>query len=165
MVDLKAAITAHPSSAALEAELKTRGGNANAVLNAHREELAAIAKQAREIQENSFSRGDDGKLLPKAIETLNALQRSGGEIQQKMQKVQLETRAGLEKERGVGLANIAAEIAKIITEVNGGRFDIVLDKSAVSRDGLPQVLDWSGAADITEEVIAKMPKDSSAPAP
>lgn len=165
VVDLKAAIQAHPAAGALEAELKTRGANANNVLNAKREELSAVAKEAKETQESPLSRGGDGKLLPEAITQLNQLQQRGAELRKSMLEIQKETTEELGKLRAEGLAEIAELIAAIIKEVNGGRFDIVVDRSSVSRDGLPQVLDWPGATDITEEVIAKLPKEPSPDAP
>ncbi|MEM7011226.1 MAG: OmpH family outer membrane protein [Verrucomicrobiota bacterium] len=156
VVDLKAAIKAHPASEALEASLKTAAGNANSVLNAKREELAAIAQEGRELQENPVNRGLDGKLLPNVVTQLNELQKRGAEVNRSVVDINRETRANIEKAKTDGLAEIAAGVSEIVKVVNNGRYAIVVDRSSVSRDGLPSVLDYSGADDITEEVIAKI---------
>lgn len=164
VVDLKAAVGAHPASKALEAELQTKGGNANSVLNAKREELANIGKEGQEMQANPLSRGLDGKLLPEVIEELGELQKRATELQRSMLELQTKTRADLSQDRDTGLGEIADKIAAIVKDVNGGRFDIVFDKSPNSRSGLPQVLDYSGATDITDEVIAKIAAQNPTPA-
>ena len=165
VIDMKAVVAAHPASKALEADLVTRSGNAGSVYKAKRAELAQIAQEAQKIQENPLSKGLDGKLLPDVVEQLNALQKRGADLQRSILDLQADTQRGLQTARDEGLASIAEEVSAIVREVNGGRFSVVLDKSALSRDGLPQVVDWSGAEDITEAVLAKIPEaaDSTAP--
>lgn len=163
VVDLKAAIKAHPASDALEAALKTTAGNANSILNAKREELSQIATEAKEIQENPTNRDLNGKLFPKAIEQLNELQKRGAEVNRSVVDINRDTRANLEIEKLEGLAEIAEGVSEIVKVVNAGRYAIVVDRSSVSRDGLPSVLDYSGADDITEEVIAKIQELAAKP--
>ena len=155
VVDFKKVILAHPKSKELEANLKKEGENATNVLSAKKKELDDLKANAATLREQ---KGPDGKLTEEAFKSLLDLQKQADEIQRNMIAVQSRTQLGLNEQRVKGLTEVANEVGDLVKKANGGKYALVFDSSGTTRDGTPQLLDFPGATDLTDAVIALLPK-------
>ena len=145
VVDLTAVFEAHPRTATETASLsaarqaarddfRTKSKALKDTLQRHQELLRAGSKSSAAIE----------------LEKANELERSIAELGTTNQK-NLEERFRQAKE------GIMDDIARVIREFNAEQgYALVLDKSATSANGLPQVIDAPGAVDITAEIIARV---------
>lgn len=155
VVDFKKAILAHPKAKELEASLKKEGENAASVIAAKQKELEGLRETAAGLQSQ---KGPDGKLTEDAFKKLLELQKKADEIKQSMIQTQSRTQLGLNDLRLKGLTEVANEVGDLVTKANNGKYALVFDSSGATRDGTPQLLDFPGADDITDQVIALLPK-------
>jgi Skp family chaperone for outer membrane proteins len=154
VVDFKKALAAHPKAKELEAELRATQENAKKVFEAKQKELkdldAAIQKAAEATKTKEGNTQQN-------IDMVRDLQVKFREIQQSMFDVQARTRQTIADRQDAVLPDLAKEVRELVTTANGGKYAIVLDLSALSRDGLPQVIEAPGAFDLTDRVIALLP--------
>lgn len=155
VVDFKKAILAHPKAKELEASLKKEGENAANVIAAKQKELEGLRDTAAKLQEN---KGPDGKLTEEAFKMLLDLQKKADEIKTGMIATQSRTQLSLNETRLKGLTEVANEVGDLVSKANNGKYALVFDSSGATRDGTPQLLDFPGADDITDQVIALLPK-------
>jgi len=154
VVDFKKALAAHPKAKELEAELKATQDNARKVFEAKEKELKELDANLQKAAEPLKTK--DGN-TQKNIEVVRDLQVRGREIQQSMFEVQNRTRQTIADRQDAVLPEIASEVRKLVATANNGQYAVVLDLSALSRDGLPQVIEAPGAFDLTDRVIALLP--------
>ncbi len=145
VVDLTAAFEAHPRTASATAKL-TRARDA--ARKKFRAESAALKDALQRHQELLR----DGRRTEAAaeLEKANTLERSIAELGTTNQR-------NIEEQFRRAKTEIMEDIARVVREFNArSGYAVVLDKSAASANGLPQVLDAPGADDITAEIIARL---------
>lgn len=144
-VDLTAVFEAHPRTAAETASLTS-------ARTAAREDFRAKSKALKDTlqQHQKLLRAGKRTEATAALEKANELERAIAELGTTNQK-NLEERFRQAKEA------IMDDIARVVREFNAEKgYALVLDKSAASANGLPQILDAPGADDVTAEIIARV---------
>jgi Skp family chaperone for outer membrane proteins len=145
VVDLTAAFEAHPRTAKATAELTAARKAARQNFRDKSEELKNTLQKHQELLR-------EGRKAEAAaeLEKANALERSIAELGTTNQR-------NLEEQFRTAKKEILDDIARVVREFNAGKgYALVLDKSAASDNGLPQVLDAPGADDITAEIISRL---------
>jgi Skp family chaperone for outer membrane proteins len=145
VVDLVAVFEAHPRTAKETAALTAKRQAARKKFRAESAELKNTLQRHQELLR-------EGRRTEAAaeLEKANALERS-------IAKLGTTNQRNLEEEFRRAKSEILADIARIIREFNAGKgYALILDKSAASDNGLPQVLDAPGADDVTAEIIARV---------
>ena len=147
VVDLTAVFQAHPRTAAATAELTSARGAARKKFRA---ESAALKDTLQRHQE--LLREGRRPEAAAELEKANTLERSIAELGTTNQR-------DIEEQFRRAKTEIMEDIARVVREFNATRgYAVILDKSAASANGLPQVLDAPGADDITAEIIARVKK-------
>ena len=145
VVDLTAIFEAHPRTATATAELTYAR---NAARKKFRAESAALKDTLQRHQE--LLREGRKEDAAAELEQANSLERSIAELGTTNQR-------NLEEQFRRAKQEIMDDLARVIREFNAERgYLLVLDKSSVSSNGLPQVLDAPGADDITAEIKARV---------
>lgn len=145
VVDLTAIFEAHPRTATATAELTSAR---NAARKKFRAESAALKDTLQRHQE--LLREGRKEDAAAELEQANSLERSIAELGTTNQR-------NLEEQFRRAKQEIMDDLARVIREFNAERgYLLVLDKSSVSSNGLPQVLDAPGADDITAEIKARV---------
>jgi len=145
VVDLTAVFEAHPRTAEATAKLTAARNEARKKFRAESEALKNSLQRHQELLR-------EGKRAEAAaeLEKANALERSIAELGTTNQK-------NLEEQFRQAKKEIMDDIARMVREFNAEKgYAMVLDKSASSSNGLPQVIDAPGANDITAEIIARV---------
>ena len=144
-VDLTAVFEAHPRTAEVTAALSTARQAARQSFRDKSEELKNTLQRHQELLR-------DGRKAEAAaeLEKANTLERAIAELGTTNQRA-------LEEQFRTAKKEILDDIARAVREFNAEkRYAVVLDKSAASDNGLPQVLDAPGANDITAEIITRL---------
>ena len=145
VVDLAAAFEAHPRTAEATATLTAARKAARQIFRDKSEELKNTLQKHQELLREG--RKSEASV---ELEKANALERAIAELGTTNQR-------NLEEQFRTAKKEILDDIARVVREFNAGkRYAVVLDKSAASDNGLPQVLDAPGADDITAEIIARL---------
>jgi len=145
VVDLTKVFSEHPEAV-----------KAQELLNKERSEMREVFKEKSEALKKALQRHQEEIRAEKkdaAVETLeevNTLEKDIAAMRSTQQRA-LEERFAEEKTRVLGLIRDA-----VAAHNADGRYDLVLDSSAASANGLPAVLDARGAHDITAEIIARV---------
>ncbi len=143
VIDLARAFEAHPETATATAQL-TRDRNASReVFKEKSEALKSVLQDHQEL-----IRAQKKTEAAEKLKVANDLEKEIATLRTTQQR-DLEERFLREKHRI--LDTIRAAVGKYNA---GGRYAVVLDKSAESAFGVPAVIDATGADDITDEVIA-----------
>ena len=145
VVDLTAVFEAHPRTAAATAELTKARDAARKKFRAESADLKNTLQRHQELL-----RAGNKTEATTELEKANALERSIAELGTTNQR-------NIEEQIRRAKTEIMADIARVVREFNAERgYAVVLDKSAASANGLPQVLDAPGADDITADIIARV---------
>ncbi|MCB1063255.1 MAG: OmpH family outer membrane protein [Verrucomicrobiae bacterium] len=143
VIDLAKAFEAHPETAKATAQLTK---DRNASRDIFKEKSEALKKVLQEHQE--LIRANKKTEAGEKLKAANDLEKEIATLRTTQQR-DLEERFLREKHRI--LDAIRAAVAKHNADK---RYAVVLDKSAESAFGIPAVIDASGTADITDEIIA-----------
>ena len=144
-VNLTAAFEAHPRTAKATAELTAARKAARQNFRDKSEELKNTLQKHQEL----LREGRKSEAAAE-LEKANALERSIAELGTTNQR-------NLEEQFRTAKKEILDDIARVVREFNAGKgYALVLDKSAASDNGLPQLLDAPGADDITAEIISRL---------
>lgn len=154
VVDFESLILAHPKAETLKTTLMKQGENAASVVIAKSEQLKRLKEEADIYQAKGLAFLEQGERL-----RFEKVQQEALRIQNELLELDKKTRTEMSQIRLEGRTEIAKEVQALIKTVNNGRFAVVLDLSFISTEGFPQVLDYPGATDITEEVKEKLPKE------
>jgi Skp family chaperone for outer membrane proteins len=154
VVDFKKVLASHPKAKELETELRATQENAKKVFEAKQKDLKDLDENLQKAAATLKTK--DGN-TQENIDLARDLQARGREIQQSMLDVQARTRQTIADRQDAVLPGLADEIRKYVATANNGQYAIVLDLSAISRDGLPQIIEAPGAFDLTDRVIAMLP--------
>ena len=147
VVDLTAVFQAHPRTAAATAQL-------TAARDAARNKFLAASAALKDTLQRQQELLRDGRRpeAAAALEEANALERSIAELGTTNQR-------NIEEQFRRAKTEILEDIARVVREFNGARgYALIIDRSAASANGLPQVLDAPGADDITADIIARVKK-------
>ena len=145
VVDLVAVFEAHPRTAKETAALTAARQAARKKFRAESADLKNSLQRHQEL----LREGRQAEAAAE-LEKANALERSIAELGTTNQR-------NLEEEFRRAKTEILADIARVIREFNVVQgYALILDKSAASDNGLPQVLDAPGAEDVTAEIIARV---------
>lgn len=143
VVDLTAVFEAHPQTKTATSELRAARAAARRTF---REESAALKETLQRHQE--LLRDGRRDEAAAELEKANVHERAIAELGTTNQR-------NLEEKFRSAKAKILEDIVRVVREFNAERgYAVVLDKSAASANGLPQVLDSPGADDITHEIIS-----------
>lgn len=162
VVNFRKVVTQHPKAAKLEMELRSMSESANKVLQTKDEQLLNVEERIRKVTKEGT--GKDGRMNPEAAKELLELQQKSLETQEAAVQVRAGVSSAIAQRRAQELPKIAAEILEFVRAANNGKYALVLDNSALTPEGFPQVLDYPGAVDLTDKVIALLPKPESTPA-
>jgi Skp family chaperone for outer membrane proteins len=154
VVDFKKALAAHPKAKELEAELKATQENARKVFEAKQKELEGLQEALATAREPLKTEKGNTQ---ENIQIVRDLEARGLEIQRSMLDTQARTRQTIADRQDAVLPGLADEVRQKVATANNGKYAVVLDISALSRDGLPQVIEAPGAFDLTDRVIALLP--------
>ncbi len=144
-VDLTAVFEAHPRTAKATEELTAARKAARQNFRDKSEELKNTLQRHQEL----LREGRKSEAAAE-LEKANALERSIAELGTTNQR-------NLEEQFRTAKKEILDDIARVVREFNAGKgYALVLDKSAASDNGLPQLLDAPGADDITAEIISRL---------
>lgn len=147
VVDLQAVFQAHPRTTTATDELTSARDAARKRFRAASAELKNSLQRHQELLREG-RREEAAAELGKA----NTLERSIAELGTTNER-------NLEERFRRAKAEIMEDILRAVRELNAERrHPLVLDKSAASANGLPQVVDAPGAVDITAEVIQRVKK-------
>jgi Skp family chaperone for outer membrane proteins len=144
-VDLTAVFEAHPRTVEAAAALSAARKAARQNFREKSEELKNTLQRHQELLR-------EGRKAEAAaeLEKANTLERAIAELGTTNQR-------NLEEQFRTAKKEILDDIVRVVREFNAEkRYAVVLDKSAASDNGLPQVLDAPGADDITGEIIARL---------
>jgi Skp family chaperone for outer membrane proteins len=145
VVDLTAVFQAHPRTAR---ETETLGNARNAARKNFRAKSADLKNILQRHQE--LLRAGNKAEAAATLEKANEIERAIAELGTTNQR-------NLEEQFRRAKEEIMADIARVVREFNATEgYSVVLDKTATSANGLPQVLDAPGADDITAEIIARV---------
>jgi Skp family chaperone for outer membrane proteins len=145
VVDLTAVFQAHPRTAQ---ETETLGNARNAARKNFRAKSADLKNILQRHQE--LLRAGNKAEAAATLEKANEIERAIAELGTTNQR-------NLEEQFRRAKEEIMADIARVVREFNATKgYTVVLDKTATSANGLPQVLDAPGADDITAEIIARV---------
>ena len=145
VIDLAKAFEAHPDTKA-----------ATGALTREREKLREIFKEKSNGLKETLQKHQELIRAGKKTEAAELLKKAN---QQEKEIATLRTiqQRDLEEKFRKTKHRILDAIRKVVTETNaGGKYAVILDKSAQSAFGVPAVIDASGAEDITEAIIAKL---------
>lgn len=162
VVNFRKVVTQHPKAAKLELELRSMSESANKVLQMKDEQLLNVEERIRKVTREGT--GKDGSMNPDAARELLMLQQKSLEAQEAAVQVRAQVSSAIAQRRAQELPKIAAEILEFVRAANNGKYALVLDNSALTPEGFPQVLDYPGATDLTDKVIALLPKEEAKPA-
>lgn len=145
VVDLTAIFEAHPRTATATAELTKARDEARKKFRA---ESAGLKNTLQRHQE--LLRDGQREQAMAELEKANTLERSIAELGTTNQR-------NIEEQFRRAKAEIMDDILRVIREFNAEKgYALVLDKSSASANGLPQVLDAPGAADVTADIVARV---------
>lgn len=154
VVDFKKALASHPKARELEAELRATQENARKVFEAKQRELSELQIKLQKASVPLKTKEGDTEENRQAFRDL---EERGMEIRQSMIEVQANTRQTIADRQEAVLPELASKVRELVATANNGKYAVVLDASALSRDGLPQVIEAPGAFDLTDRVIALLP--------
>ncbi|MEM7011227.1 MAG: OmpH family outer membrane protein [Verrucomicrobiota bacterium] len=153
VVDMTAVFKAHPETAKAEAALEAQKKEARTVFKAKSGELKDVLKSHQEVtaQIVDAGTGASSALKTKAKELLDQAMKLEKEVATLKTTHERDLEQGFLAERHRILGLITTEIDKLNAN---GDYTLILDKSAASANGIPQVLSVKGAVDLTDKVIA-----------
>lgn len=157
VVNFRKVVTQHPKAAKLEAELRALSDRANKDLQAQDEQIVKLETEIRQVTKEGMTA--DGRMNAGAAQKLLELQQTSLEAQETAVQIRAGVTSAIARRRAEELPKISAEILELVRSANNGKHALVLDNSSLSPEGFPQVLDYPGAEDLTDKVVALLPKE------
>jgi len=152
VVDFEKLILAHPKAKELETTLRNHGKNAASILIAEDSKLKNLKADVDMFRLKGISNLNESEMRKFEKAQQEALQ-----VQTRILELDEKTRGEMQNIRSAGRKEIAAEVQALVKQVNNGRYALVFDLSFISNEGFPPLIDYPGATDITEEVMALLP--------
>lgn len=153
VIDMKQAFRAHPETAKAESRLRAERSKARKEADAKAKELKDLLHQHQQVTSKLVAAGvnPDDALRQQAEQLLEKASTLEVELAELRTTRERDLRRKFLAERRRILGEIADAVGKYNEE---GRFALVLDRSAASSNGLPQVIHAPGATDITRQIVA-----------
>lgn len=157
VIDMTAVFNAHPETKKAEAALAKKQREARLAFNGKASALKGILQQHQEITRKLVDAGAaaDAAMKQEAADLLDRAAVLEREVAELRTTGERDLKQNFLAERRRILGRIAAEIAEFNAD---GGYALILDRSAESANGIPQVLHAPGADDITEEIIGRIGK-------
>jgi Skp family chaperone for outer membrane proteins len=158
VVDMEAVFKANPETAKAEARLRDERRKAAKEMNTKAAALKKLLHEHQQVTRKLVAAGKDpdealAKQADDLLEKASALERE-------LATLRTTRESDLEREFVAERRRILARITAAIEQYNhDGRFALILDRSAASSNGIPQVLHAPGTEDITEQIIAAAAKN------
>jgi Skp family chaperone for outer membrane proteins len=152
VVDMTEVFKAHPETVEAEAELMKQRRAAGKLFNEKANELKKLLEQHQELTKKLVDAGKKASAEQKerANELLNRATKLEAGVAELRTTQERDLQEGFLKER----RRILESITETISEFNSeGGYSLVLDRSAASANGIPQVLHAPGAEDVTAEIV------------
>jgi Skp family chaperone for outer membrane proteins len=157
VVDLTRLFQAHPETKAAEAAFEARRKE-------NRDRFLALSNQLKELLDRHqtvtrelIAAGPDATAEQKKL--AEDLLDQAAKLEAAVAKLSTTQQRDLEQEFLAEKQRILTLIAEAVAAFNqDGRYALVLDRSALSSTGLPQVLHAPGATDVTEEILRLFPE-------
>ncbi len=152
VVDLIAVFKAHPKTVVAEAALAKQQKSSRDAFAAKKKELQNVLEKHQNVTQRLVTAGTSASSTDKnaAKELLEAATKLEKEIATLRTTQANDLKTNFVKERGVILAEIRETVAKFNQD---GRYSMIFDTSAISANGIPQVIHSPGATDITVEIL------------
>lgn len=152
VVDMTAVFKAHPETAKAEAALEAQRKEARTAFKAKSGELKEVLKEHQGVTTQLIDAGTraSDELKKKAEQLLDQAMNLEKEVATLKTTHERDLEQGFLAERRRILTLIQEEIDKLNAN---GAYALILDKSAASANGIPQVLSAPGATDLTEQLI------------
>jgi Skp family chaperone for outer membrane proteins len=159
VVNMTEVFNAHPETKKVEAELGKKRSAARKAFDTKTSELKKVLQKHQETTQKLVAAGNaPGPELK--TEARNLLDQAS-DLEREVAAMQTTQERDLKQEFIVERQRILGLIVSTITTFNAnGSFTLILDRSAESANGIPQVLHAPGARDITHEILALIKKGS-----
>ncbi len=157
VVDMTALFQAHPETKKAEAALEAKRKMNREAYVASSNRLKEVLQKHQAVTRELVAAGREASAEQKkaAEDLLDEATR----LETEVAKLATTQQRDLEQEFLAEKARIVALIAELVAKHNAeGRYQIILDKSALSSTGLPQVIHAPGADDLTEAIRNRFPK-------
>ncbi|MFT5466266.1 MAG: Skp family chaperone for outer membrane protein [Verrucomicrobiales bacterium] len=153
VVDMTAVFKAHPETAKAEAAIAAKRSEARGVFKSKSGELKEVLADHQGVTTKLIAAGSNAstELKKQAEQLLDQAMKLEKEVATLKTTNERDLEQSFLAERRRILALITAEIGKLNAS---GEFLLILDKSAASANGIPQVLNANGAVDLTAKLIA-----------
>lgn len=155
VVDTVAVFKAHPKTAVAEAEVAKQQKAARATFIEKKKELESVLGKHQTVTQKLVAAGSSASSSDK--ELAKSYLEQASKIEKEIATLRTTQANDLKteyvKQRRLILDDIQATIADYNAD---GKFSLILDRSAESANGIPQVLHVSGLVDITDEIVAKV---------
>jgi Skp family chaperone for outer membrane proteins len=157
VIDMTAAFNAHPEAEKAEADLNQKRAAAGKVFNAKANELKNLLDEHQKLTLKLITAGEKAgdEQKAKARELLDR----ATELEREVAAIRTTQERDLMQQFVEERRRILKSIATVIGEFNAaGTYALVLDLSAASANGIPQILHAPGAEDITQEIVKLLKK-------
>ena len=153
VVDMVAVFKAHPKTAIAEAALEAKKKAAREVFQAKKKKLEEVLRNHQAVTQKLVAAGSSASSSDKAAAKahLDEATKIEKEIATLRTTQATELKTNFVTERRQILEDISAAIAKFNAS---GKYALILDRSARSANGIPQVVHSPGTEDITAQITA-----------
>lgn len=157
VVDMSEVFKSHPESAKAEADLLKQRQASRKLFNEKANELKKLLEQHQEITRELVDAGEKASAEQKkeVNDLLNRATKLETEVAEIRTRQERDLQEGFLAER----RRILDSITRAISEFNSdGGYSLILDRSAASANGIPQVLHAPGVEDVTAEIVKLVKK-------
>lgn len=152
VVDMTVVFLAHPETVKAEGALESQRKEAREIFKTKSEELKKVLQEHQKVTADLVAAGTAASSTDKAAAKalLDQAMKLEKEIAELRTTQESDLKRGYVDERRRILGQIQTTIAKFNAD---GGYHLILDKSAASANGIPQILHAPGVDDITEKII------------
>jgi Skp family chaperone for outer membrane proteins len=157
VIDMTAAFLAHPEAARAEAELTKKRAEAGKAFQEKANGLKKLLEEHQALTRSLIEAGEkasEGQKL-RAREMLE----QAAELEREVAAIRTTQERDLEQAHLAARRRVLAAISQAVEEYNSdGRYGLILDRSAQSANGIPQVVHAPGVEDITGAIVERLKK-------
>jgi Skp family chaperone for outer membrane proteins len=153
VVDMTEVFKAHPETAKAEKALAAKRAAAGKAFNAKTKELKDLLHKHQEVTRKLVEAGEGAEEATKA--EAERLLSEAGDLEREVAALHTTNERDLKQEFLHERKRILEDVFRAVAEFNSeGTYALILDRSAASSNGIPQVVHAPGAVDITADIIA-----------
>ncbi len=157
VVDMTEVFISHPETAKAEADLMKMRQAAGKSFNERADELKKLLERHQELTKKLVDTGEKASAAQK--EEANDLLNRATKLETELAEIRTRQERDLEEGFLAERRRILALIASAIREFNSEKgYALILDNSAASANGIPQVLHAPGAEDVTADIVKLLKK-------